>query len=210
MLRSTIIKISLCRMRSSHLFDFGKSLLKCKSAGVSSVCHRSLTQGSGDQKCTSKTVATDTFGEKQSFSTSLSLDVDDDVDSNMNVSNRINNQLCTQSIGRLFAVVHIDGKQRKITTEDIIVIPKPIEADIGEKIRLNKVLLVGGKDFTLIGRPVLNPEIVSVEATVLEKTLSHSIISYWYKRRKDFRRLYLRKLFYTYLRIDNITINEKK
>lgn len=67
----------------------------------------------------------------------------------------INDQIKASETGRLFAVLHIGGKQKKVTTEDIIYLEKHLEADIGERIRLNKVMMVGGKDFTLIGRPVL-------------------------------------------------------
>lgn len=57
----------------------------------------------------------------------------------MSVLNNINDQLISSDAGRLFAVVHVAGKQRKVTPEDIIVVDKHIDADIGERIRLNKV-----------------------------------------------------------------------
>ena len=43
-------------------------------------------------------------------------------------------------MGRLFAVIQVSGKQRKITTDDIIVLDKHLTADVGEIIRLNKVI----------------------------------------------------------------------
>ena len=55
------------------------------------------------------------------------------------VSERVNTQLMTRDAGRLFAVVHIAGKQRKVTVEDIIIADKHLAADIGQRIRLNKV-----------------------------------------------------------------------
>ena len=55
------------------------------------------------------------------------------------VAERINTQLASRDTGRLFAVVHVAGKQRKITAEDVLVVDKPLEADIGQRIRLNKV-----------------------------------------------------------------------
>jgi large subunit ribosomal protein L21 len=58
-------------------------------------------------------------------------------------------------VGRLFAVVYINGRQRKITTEDIIIVEGQFPPDIGDRIKLEKVLLVGSKDFTVIGRPML-------------------------------------------------------
>ncbi|KAK7476278.1 hypothetical protein BaRGS_00032471 [Batillaria attramentaria] len=45
---------------------------------------------------------------------------------------------------------------------------------VGDRLRLEKVLLVGGRDFTLIGQPMISRDHVKVEATVIEKTLSHN------------------------------------
>jgi len=57
----------------------------------------------------------------------------------LTVSEQVNSQLMSQDTGRLFAVVHAAGKQRKVTVEDIVVLDKHIAADIGQRIRLNKV-----------------------------------------------------------------------
>lgn len=78
-----------------------------------------------------------------------------------------------QDLGRLFAVVYINKEQRKITTEDLLVINGFFPPQIGDRIRLEKVLMVGSKDFTLTGTPLLSKNLVKVEATVVEKTLSN-------------------------------------
>ena len=52
---------------------------------------------------------------------------------------KVNRQVLSGEAGRLFAVVHLGGLQRKVTTEDILVVHSHYEADIGERIRLNKV-----------------------------------------------------------------------
>jgi len=123
---------------------------------------------------------------------------------------KINNELlggrAEGATGRLFAVVHAAGKQRKVTVEDIIVIDRPMDADVGERIRLNKVLLVGGRDFTVVGRPVLSASQARVEATVIEKTLSHGKIIFWYHRRENNRYFRLRKEPFTFLRINSIEL----
>ncbi len=54
----------------------------------------------------------------------------------------IKTSLASRDAGRLFAVIHVDGIQRKVTTEDIVVVRKHLEADIGERIRLNKVIAI--------------------------------------------------------------------
>ncbi|WAR07738.1 RM21-like protein, partial [Mya arenaria] len=107
-------------------------------------------------------------------------------------------------IGRLFAVVHIDGKQRKITTEDLVLINGFFPPQIGDKIRLEKVMMVGGKDFTLIGKPLLKRDMVNIEATVIEKTLSHVRVHFTMLKR--FRRLKLLQHPQTVIVINKIEV----
>jgi large subunit ribosomal protein L21 len=77
---------------------------------------------------------------------------------------------------------------------------------IGDKIRLEKVLLVGSKDFTFIGKPMLSKTFVQVDATVIEKTLSNDVIRFTYKPRKDNRHWAYEKHHHTLLRINNIEL----
>ncbi|XP_033341494.2 mitochondrial ribosomal protein L21 isoform X1 [Megalopta genalis] len=122
------------------------------------------------------------------------------------VLSEINKQIATNTTGRLFAVVHVGGQQFKVTESDVIIISGHWPPQPGEKIKLEKVLVVGSKDFSLIGRPVLNRELVSVDATVVQKTLSHTITRFRMKRRKQFRRLNFMREHRTMLRITSITI----
>lgn len=56
----------------------------------------------------------------------------------------INDQINSKSEGRLFAVVHIQGKQFKVTPEDIIIVQDKFMPTIGDQIRLNKVSRIDG------------------------------------------------------------------
>ncbi|XP_076650655.1 mitochondrial ribosomal protein L21 [Halictus rubicundus] len=123
------------------------------------------------------------------------------------VINEINKQISTNTTGRLFAVVHVGGTQYKVTESDVIIIRGHWPPQPGEKIKLEKVLLVGSTDFTLIGRPIVNRELVSVDATVVQKTLSHTITRFRMKKRKQFRRINFMREHRTMLRINSITIN---
>ncbi|PIK56790.1 putative 39S ribosomal protein L21, mitochondrial isoform X3 [Apostichopus japonicus] len=91
-------------------------------------------------------------------------------------------------IGRVFAVVLIGGSQFKVTAEDLIQFVGHVEADVGERIRLEKVLLVGGDNFSVIGKPLLSSDMVRIEATVVEKTLSEKKILFRFKRRMNYKR----------------------
>lgn len=114
----------------------------------------------------------------------------------------VNNQL--KDAGRLFAVVHLAGKQFKVTPGDILIIEGYWPPQNGDKIRLDKVLLAGGKDFSLIGTPLVQPGLVDVQATVIEKTLSHTRTHFKSKRRKQFMRINFYRSENTMVRINSI------
>ncbi|XP_073203134.1 large ribosomal subunit protein bL21m isoform X1 [Lepidochelys kempii] len=71
------------------------------------------------------------------------------------VVQKVNEMIATGRYGRLFAVVHFASKQWKVTSEDLILMENVLPAECGDRIRLEKVLLVGADDFTLIGKPLL-------------------------------------------------------
>ncbi|XP_043508056.1 39S ribosomal protein L21, mitochondrial isoform X2 [Frieseomelitta varia] len=123
------------------------------------------------------------------------------------IINKINKQIATNQVGRLFAVIYLCGTQFKITENDVIAIEGHWPPQPGDQLNLEKVLLVGSKDFTLIGRPILNRELVSVNATVIQKTLSHTITRFRMRPRKQFKRINFTRIPRTMLRINSIIIN---
>lgn len=101
----------------------------------------------------------------------------------------MNNQIESNTHGRLFAIVHLGGKQRRVTDGDLVMIEGAHPTQVGDIIRAEKVLLLGSKDFTLLGRPILRPDLVRVEATVVEKSLTHTNTYFKKKRRKNYMRI---------------------
>lgn len=89
---------------------------------------------------------------------------------------------------KLFAVIHIAGSQYKVTNNDVIMINKTIEAECGDKIRFEKVLAVGGRNFTFLGQPLLKQELINVEGTVIEKTKGEKVIAFKKKKRKGYKK----------------------
>ena len=89
---------------------------------------------------------------------------------------KVNEQIENKSYGRLFSVINFDLHMHKVTEGDLLMILSDIGAKNGQRIRLDKVALVGSADFTLLGRPLLPRDLVNVEATVVEKSLSHKKI----------------------------------
>ncbi|KAL1007020.1 hypothetical protein UPYG_G00080850 [Umbra pygmaea] len=118
----------------------------------------------------------------------------------------VNNCLANEGYGRLFAVVHFASRQWKVTNEDLILIENHIDAECGERIRLEKVMLVGGEEFTLIGRPLLRRDLVRVEATVIEKTESWPKVHMLFWKRHRFQRKRIIVQPQTVLRINTIEV----
>ncbi|XP_013416706.1 39S ribosomal protein L21, mitochondrial [Lingula anatina] len=131
---------------------------------------------------------------------------DEEFPSDIAVINQVDTELQNLNRGRLFAVVFLFGTQRKVTTEDTLVMNSNITANVGDRIRLQKVMMVGGNNFTLIGRPILSLNMVRVEATVIEKTLDVVKPVFKFKRRKQYRNLKLSRDHLCFLRINSIEI----
>ncbi|NP_001070936.1 large ribosomal subunit protein bL21m [Danio rerio] len=111
--------------------------------------------------------------------------------------------------GRLFAVVHFAARQWKVTNEDLILIENHLDAECGDRIRMEKVLLVGGSDFTLVGKPLLGRDLVQVQATVIEKTQSWPMVHmrFWKRHRFQKKRIIVQPQ--TVLRINTIHISPR-
>ncbi|XP_056264419.1 39S ribosomal protein L21, mitochondrial [Pseudoliparis swirei] len=118
----------------------------------------------------------------------------------------VNRRIERQDFGRLFAVVHFASRQWKVTGEDLILIENHLEAGCGERIRMEKVLLVGAQDFTLMGRPLLAKDLVRVEATVIEKTESWPKVHMQFWKRHRFHRKRIIVQPQTVLRINGIEL----
>jgi len=102
------------------------------------------------------------------------------------VIDKINAQIADQSYGRLFAVVSMEFHQHKVTAGDLLCLNFDLGAPNGAKVRLEKALLVGSKDFTLFGRPLLPRDLINITATVVEKSLSHTKVTFRRMRKARF------------------------
>ncbi|KAH7947709.1 39S ribosomal protein L21, mitochondrial [Rhipicephalus sanguineus] len=131
---------------------------------------------------------------------------DDAAEETRRVLDSVNAQIADDSTGRLFAVVYVHGKQFKVTAEDLVLVQADMPVDIGDSLRLEKVLLVGARDFTLLGRPLLDRSLVRVDATVVEKSLSQTKRNFVYVKRSRYERHHFYRYPQTILRINSIQL----
>ncbi|RNF25823.1 large subunit ribosomal protein L21 [Trypanosoma conorhini] len=76
--------------------------------------------------------------------------------------------------GPKFAVVYCGNLQYKVSVGDVIAVQR-LRAEIGSRIALKKVLMVGGPRFTAVGRPLLTD--VRVTADVEEQKRMRNVVS---------------------------------
>ncbi|XP_059291716.1 large ribosomal subunit protein bL21m [Lycium ferocissimum] len=107
----------------------------------------------------------------------------------------------------VFAIIQIGSHQFKVSNGDSIFTEKLKFCEVNDKLILNKVMLLGSKTQTIIGRPIL-PD-AAVHAVVEEHALDAKVLIFKKKRRKNYRRTRGHRQELTKLRITDIQGVEK-
>lgn len=103
-----------------------------------------------------------------------------------------------------FAVVKLSGTQYKVTLNDVVTTHKIKGVRVGEKVEIDEVLLVGTRDQTTVGRPLIPG--AKVIATVEEQTRDKKLIVFKKKRRKGYKKKQGHRSYITVLRVDDIVV----
>ncbi|XP_065880280.1 large ribosomal subunit protein bL21c [Euphorbia lathyris] len=86
----------------------------------------------------------------------------------------------------VFAVVMIGSRQYIVIPGRFLYVQRLKGANVNDKVALNKVLLVGTREKTYIGKPVVTNAVV--HAVVEEQGLNPKVIVFKYKKKKNYRR----------------------
>jgi len=95
--------------------------------------------------------------------------------------------------------------QHKVTVGDIVQIEKLHRREAGEKVVFGTVLLVGTRDFTIIGKPVV--PYAKVKATIEQQTLCREMLTFKYRPGGRQSRFLRRRQYITMVRIDEIIVD---
>lgn len=106
-----------------------------------------------------------------------------------------------EMVDPMFAVLKTGGKQYRVQKDDVIRVER-LEANEGDKIKLDEILMVGEPKKAKIGTPVVKG--ASVTAEVIAQTRAPKIIVFKKKRRQNYRRKKGHKQNITLLRITDI------
>ena len=86
----------------------------------------------------------------------------------------------------MYAVIEIKGQQLVVRQGDLVRIPLVAEAEAGQTLEADRVLLVRSQESTLIGTPQVEGAVVHLE--VLGHGRNRKITVFKKKRRKKYRR----------------------
>jgi large subunit ribosomal protein L21 len=103
----------------------------------------------------------------------------------------------------MYAVVVTGGKQHRVREGDLLRVEK-IDGEIGSKLSLDRVLMIGRDEGALIGTPTVAG--ASVSAEIVRQGKGKKILVFHKKRRKRFRKLNGHRQPFTHLKITGIAV----
>ncbi|KAI8866887.1 hypothetical protein GQ42DRAFT_127579, partial [Ramicandelaber brevisporus] len=98
------------------------------------------------------------------------------------------------------------GRPFTVTNNDVIVMDRMKRLNVGDIIQLDKVRELGTQDYTLRGKPFLNPSYSDIQAVVIEHAEGPVRTVTKMKRRKGYRRTYHTIRYKTLLRVTKCEI----
>jgi large subunit ribosomal protein L21 len=101
----------------------------------------------------------------------------------------------------MYAVIRTGGKQHRVSQGEKLKIEK-IDGDVGAKVTLDDVLLIGGEGDPKIGKPRVAG--ASVAATIVAQAKHPKVIAFKRRRRKGFHKAIGHRQTYTEIEITGI------
>ncbi|CAG8531453.1 5250_t:CDS:2, partial [Acaulospora colombiana] len=77
--------------------------------------------------------------------------------------NRLRGQL------RYYAVIEIRSQKFLVTKNDLVIAHRLRDVNVGDELKLNRVLELGSKDYTVKGQPLVSESFYNIKATVIEQ-----------------------------------------
>ena len=101
----------------------------------------------------------------------------------------------------MYAIIETGGKQQKVTPGEQLRIEK-LEAEVGDTVRFDKVMLVNRDGEVALGKPYVDG--ASVTAEVTEQGRAKKILVFKKKRRKQYRRTRGHRQSFTAVKVEAI------
>ena len=105
----------------------------------------------------------------------------------------------------MYAVVRTGGKQYKVTKDQVLTV-ESLAGDVGSKLTLSEVLMLGG-DTPTLGAPLVKGASISCE--ILEHGQGEKVIAFKKKRRKNTHRKRGHRQHFTKLKVLGISAGKE-
>jgi large subunit ribosomal protein L21 len=102
----------------------------------------------------------------------------------------------------MYAIIKTGGKQYKVEEKLNLVVEKLNEAEVGQEVVLDEVLLLADGDRTTVGKPVV--EGAKVLATVVAQKRAHKMLVFKRKPKKGYKRLHGHRQYVTEIKVTKI------
>ncbi|BAI79773.1 50S ribosomal protein L21 [Deferribacter desulfuricans SSM1] len=103
----------------------------------------------------------------------------------------------------MFAIVKTGGKQYTVKIGDVLKVEK-LDVDAGSTVEIKDVLAVATEQDLVLGNPVV--ENAKVEVEVLEHGRDKKILVFKKKRRKDYKKRYGHRQYFTKIKVKDIKV----
>jgi large subunit ribosomal protein L21 len=104
----------------------------------------------------------------------------------------------------MYAVVKTGGKEYRVSKGDLIRVEK-VEGKAGDQVVIKDVLMVSEEGKVQVGTPQLTNAVVT--GKIVQEAKGKKVLIYKMKRRKNYRRMRGHRQTYTYLRVEDISLN---
>lgn len=101
----------------------------------------------------------------------------------------------------MYAVIRSGGKQHRVEPGKSLRVER-LAGEVGDEVRLDEVLMVGGDGEARVGRPLV--EGAAATATITSQGRGPKLVIFKMKRRKGYRRKQGHRQEYTELRVEKI------
>ena len=104
----------------------------------------------------------------------------------------------------MYAVVKSGGKEYRVSKGDLIRVEK-LEGKAGDQVVIRDVLMVSDEGKVQLGTPRLTNAVVT--GKIVQEAKGKKVLIYKMKKRKNYRRTKGHRQTYTYLRVEDISLN---
>ncbi|ORX69532.1 hypothetical protein DL89DRAFT_267727 [Linderina pennispora] len=109
---------------------------------------------------------------------------------------------------KYYATVLIKGRPFTVTQNDVIIMDRIKELELGDALALNQVTEIGSRDYTIKGQPLVDPSLFKIQATVIEHPDGKLFKVVKKKQRTAHQRTTHHRNHHTMLRISMLDVNK--